>query len=65
MQVVPQSELWVDATVVMLDLLVFILLFCRFESAEIARSRAFNSAVCIDWDQSLVASPCGIASQHQ
>jgi len=48
MQIVPQSELWTDAAV-MLDLLVFVF---RFGSAEIARSRAFNSVVCIDWDQS-------------
>jgi len=36
MQIVPQSELWADAAVI-LDLLIFVFAF-RFESAEIGRS---------------------------
>jgi hypothetical protein len=39
-------------------------LFSRFGSAVIGNSRVYNAPNCIDWDQSLVVSQCGIASQH-
>jgi hypothetical protein len=65
MQIVLQSELWVDAIVVMLYLLV--LLFC-FVASKARRLRAVKSIalrIALMEISSWWFSQCGIASQYQ